>query len=792
MFWSILKKDLKRKKSINIILLLFIVLATTFLGSSISNVILIKGATKYYLDKARQPDLIITANNTTKESDDKMNSWLKKSELVKEYEKNEVILIDNEDIRFVKSKENIECKENSSLIVQKLPSKYMKVFNENGEEINLDYGEIAIPVSEKNKNDLEIGDTVIIDLEDIKKEFKIAYFIKDATFGAKGFNSSRTIINDKEYEELSSINNVKKAYIYGIISDDINKLQKEFRNEDISGYASIDRSSIEIGYTLEMLTSVIIIIFSICLILISFLILRFTIVFTIEDDYKEIGIMKAIGLKNFAIRKIYLVKYLIISSVAAIIGCILSFPFGEFFMRQVSNNMLIKNSTSNSYINILSAILVVIIVMLFCYKSTGKLNKISAIDTIRKGRSQEGFKRKSILKLNNQKVMKTSIYMAINDILSNLRSYIVLILTFSIGTILIILPLNVVNTLKDGKTIELLSTSYSDVYIKPDNILEIIESGDKERYKKEIKDIEDSINNNGIPIDVYGQVELSLTYYSKDREDKINIRTYQSYNYDDNNYNFLQGTAPILENEISLTEISAKKLNVGIGDIIYLLIDDSEKPFIVTGLYQSVDAFGDGARINNKVEISYKKLSRIAGFQGNFIGDVNKENEIQKLKELYPKYEFKTAEEYASDFLGENADQMERLKNIVIIIIIIINALVTIMTMKTFVIKEKGEIAFLKSIGFRNLSIKLWQSYRIFIILVISIILGVSIASLIGNATIGKAFSLVGATQIKLTIIPEEVYFFYPLLILLITSIIAFVNPMGIRKIDIKEINNIE
>lgn len=32
-----------------------------------------------------------------------------------------------------------------------------------------------------------------------------------------------------------------------------------------------------------------------------FLILRFTIIFTLQDDFKEIGVMKAIGLKDFDI-----------------------------------------------------------------------------------------------------------------------------------------------------------------------------------------------------------------------------------------------------------------------------------------------------------------------------------------------------------------------------------------------------------------------------------------------------------------------------------------------------------
>ena len=52
---------------------------------------------------------------------------------------------------------------------------------------------------------------------------------------------------------------------------------------------------------------------SICLILIAFMVLRFTIVFTLQEDYREIGIMKAIGLKDAGIKSVYLIKYLAIA-----------------------------------------------------------------------------------------------------------------------------------------------------------------------------------------------------------------------------------------------------------------------------------------------------------------------------------------------------------------------------------------------------------------------------------------------------------------------------------------------
>ena len=56
MYAAILKKDLKRKKTMNIILLIFITLAVTFIASSVSNVISVTTALDSFFEKAGVPD----------------------------------------------------------------------------------------------------------------------------------------------------------------------------------------------------------------------------------------------------------------------------------------------------------------------------------------------------------------------------------------------------------------------------------------------------------------------------------------------------------------------------------------------------------------------------------------------------------------------------------------------------------------------------------------------------------------------------------------------------------------
>ena len=68
MYFNILKKDLKRKKTMNIILLLFIILATTFVSSSVNNMLAVTTALDSYFEKADMPDYFAATMDKSNDS----------------------------------------------------------------------------------------------------------------------------------------------------------------------------------------------------------------------------------------------------------------------------------------------------------------------------------------------------------------------------------------------------------------------------------------------------------------------------------------------------------------------------------------------------------------------------------------------------------------------------------------------------------------------------------------------------------------------------------------------------
>lgn len=790
MFFRILKRDLRRKRSMNIILLIFIILATTFLASSVNNLISVSESVDYFMEKAKTPDYLISAY--ARGINEEFDKWINTSKFIKSYDIDRSTILSKDAIKIKRGDEIKDFEPFGETLLQVQPKKYGKLLDDKGEEIILKPGEIAFSLVDKSKNNLEIGDKAIVTLGNIKKEFTIKLFSKDAIFGSSINEMKRILISDEDYEIFKSNKEAGVINNYYIMSENTEKLEKEFKGIDVNTIINLDKSFIKKSYILDMMTSAVLIIVSLCLILIAFLILRFTIIFTLQDDFKEIGVMKAIGIKEFDIKKVYLIKYLAITIIGVVMGLLLSFPFGNTMLKQSSGNILIKSSTGNILVNIACSILVVLIVLIFCYTCTRKLNKFSAIDAIRNGSTGESFKGKSRLKLKNYKNIRVPIFIALNDILCNLKRFIILILTFCIGTILIIIPLNTINTLKDGNIIKTFGLNYSDVLIETDVMDKYTTGASKEEYLKDMGDLRKSFRDIGIDMKLYGEIMYRLRFYADDKDNVLTLMVFQAQENDTNNYNILKGRMPELKNEAAITETVAKKLKISIGDTIYTQIDKEKKELIVTGFYESMTNMGESVRLNPKMDIDFKYLAATMPFQGNFEGNEEPQVLIDKLRDNYPTYSFKNSREYVSRYIGSSLSQLDTMKNLIVLIVICINALITILMMKTFITKEKGEIAMLKSVGFRNSSIRLWQSARISIVLVVAIILGIILSKFLGPFTIGQIFAIMGIHNIVFKVEVLEVYVIYPVILLAVTTAIAYLTAGAVKKVDLKEINNME
>lgn len=75
------------------------------------------------------------------------------------------------------------------------------------------------------------------------------------------------------------------------------------------------------------------------------------------------------------------------------------------------------------------------------------------------------------------------------------------------------------------------------------------------------------------------------------------------------------------------------------------------------------------------------------------------------------------AGEYIDDMIGGISSIINGIKMLVIIIVLLISVLIVVLMERSFISKEKSEIALLKAIGFKNNTVICWHVLRIFIVI---------------------------------------------------------------------------
>lgn len=791
MFFRILKNELKRKRTMNAILFLFIAMATMFLASSVSNLITVTGAVDYFMDVSQVPNRFAIA--LAESEQDAIEEYLENCRSVSEYEVINTYNITNERIAIVEAANTEETKyeRTNTLCVQAVTDEFMKVFNQDDKLLTLESGEIAIPRLEAEANNLQIGDKVSIRIGEVEQEFTIVAITKDVAFGTAFMGFKRMLVSKADFECFDNQENQVRTNIYCINETDENEFMTDWQKQNFSVISMIDRSTLSMAYIMDMLVAAILIVVSICLILIAFMVLRFTIVFNLQEDFREIGIMKAIGLRDTGIKGVYLIKYLGIAVVAAFFGVIASFPFGELLLKQTIVHLVVNNAGQNVLLHIVCAVIVVGVVLLFSNSSANKLRKFSAIDAIRNGSNGERYQAKSRMRLWKRGYMNSSFYMACNDILSSPKRFVILAITFCLGTLLILLPLSALHTLTGANIVAQFSLAPSDVYMSNGKADDYVAEKNVEKILEDLEDIENILQEHNLDAKTGTDISYLIPCYSNDEEELVSYMTLQETGSWERSYELLEGREPVAEDEIIITDLTAQEMDVAIGDTITFQYPDREEPFIITGIYQSMMNMGKGFRVSRTAKLDENYISGIVCIQAE-VADLECDEAYEQIKEIFPNYEVKLAQEFIDDMTGDISDIIQSVIYLLTVVVLIINSLITSLMMKAMMTKERGEIALLKSIGFPDRRIRVWQIERVLLLLGTSIISGALLSKLLAPCIIGPVFAIMGANKIQLEVKPLETYVIYPLVLFVVTGLAAYLCSLEIKKVDAREVNNVE
>jgi len=221
-------------------------------------------------------------------------------------------------------------------------------------------------------------------------EFVITEFVLDAQMNSTMASSTRFLLSDVDYGKIEDRVGENEYLIEAYFTDTskASNFQTAYENASLpqNGQAVTYAMIFILSALTDMVTVFVMLLVSLLLIIVSFICVRFTIMASLEEEIREIGTMKAIGIPFLDIRNIYLNKYRLLAITGVIIGHILAFLMSGIFTNHINTtfgNMKISNLAAILSLGV--GFIVYFLIIVYCKSVLKKLKRVTVVDALTMG-----------------------------------------------------------------------------------------------------------------------------------------------------------------------------------------------------------------------------------------------------------------------------------------------------------------------------------------------------------------------------------------------------------------------
>lgn len=621
-------------------------------------------------------------------------------------------------------------------------------------------GEIYVPVCYYKDGVAKAGDKAVLS----GHIFTVAGFVRDSQMNSSLASSKRFVVSEADYSLLEPLGTAE--YLI------------EFRLKDLSGLGTFEAAYSAAGLAsngpaltwplFRMISAVsdgimiaVIVLVGILVIFIALLCVRFTLLAKIEDDYREIGVMKAVGMRVTDIRRIYLAVYGFLAAAGSAAGFLLSILLLKPLREGIRLNLGDGGGGASSLLaGLAGAALVFLLILLYVNWNLRRFHQISAVQAIRFGcrtGASDGFR---VVRLSNKSRCSVNFLLAINDVLARKRLYATMLFVIMLSSFIMIVPQNLYHTISGEDFVTYIGVGDCDLR------LDIRQTGQIEDKTAEVG----AFMREDPEIADYA-LFVSKTYQIRTEDGaaenlKVELGEHTAFPL-----RYASGTMPAKESDIALSALNAKELGKNIGDTIILLSPDGERSLTVCGIYSDITNGGKTAKAAFADRSKEAEWSIVCAN----LADKSMLSRINlKYSKKFPYAKISGIDEYMAQTFGQTLRSVRSASLSAGLSAAVITLLVTLLFMKLLVAKDRYSISVLRAIGYTRSDIGLQYAWRAVSVLSIGIILGTVLAGTLGEKLAAAAISSFGAETFRFIVDPLSTYFLSPL-ILLLTALSAVV-----------------
>ncbi|MFD3445955.1 ABC transporter permease [Microbacteriaceae bacterium 4G12] len=776
MLLKMLRKDFHRKKNITIILFIFVMLSALLVSSGSIMFIKLFDSINTLFTTSNTPHFVQMHAGEVAQTE--IDRWTSSNSLVKDQQTVEMVNIDGANI-FLGNSHEPETSSVMDISFVKQNKSFDYLLDLDNKVIQVSKGEVGVPIYYVQKKNLKIGDKVRISKGAFDKEFTVTYFVRDAQMNPSIVSSKRFLVNEADLETFKN-NFDEKEYLIEFLLKDLSKLSEFSQAYQSSNLPhkgpSVDYGTFKILNALtEGIVAAVILLVSILLMVIAILCLRLTILATIEEEYREIGVMKAIGIDEHYIKRIYLFKYIVLAVLASIAGYLGSLFISPLFIKNI---MLYIGNTSDNLLHqivpFISVTIIFFIVVFFCRLTLRRFNKITTVEALRAGSIGDTKISKCFLPIHKSKYFNVNIFFGLKDILGRLKMFGLLFFVFIVCSIIIIVPVDFLNTIQSPSFIKYMGVGKSDIRIDLQQSDDIVQRfNDVLTYIENDKDVEKFSPMITSRFNVIGSDGVL---------ENINVETGDFSIFP---LEYLEGAAPSSGNKIALSYLNAKEMGKSVGDTLSLIVDGNKKEMVISGIYQDITNGGRTAKallpVNNKAVLWYVVNLDVKSH-------VNIGDKIHEYTAAFHSTKVIHLEGYLKQTLGGTIEQLRLMTIVAIVIAICVSILITSLFVQMLVAKDASQIAIMKSIGFSLKDIQVQYVVRVLFVMVIGITAGTIISNTMGQSLVNVLCSSLGASKIEFVINPIQAYVLCPLILILSVAVTVLLSTKSLKQAKLADL----
>ncbi len=651
----------------------------------------------------------------------------------------------------------------------------------------LQRGEVYVPICFQSLYDCKLGDSITIPMADQSVSFRIKGFLEEPFVGAQMITVKLIFISKEDFKQLyparattrEEIEN-SRGYISGcklvnIVQKSTSKLKASELKSRINsetdliryGFATLSKDQSK-SYTLIFIQFIsgILYAFIILLFIITLIVMGHNISSGIEMDYVNLGVLKTQGFTKGMLRKVFLYQYFAAEFIGVILGLILCIPCIRLLNQLYVPVTGLLASTKISML--LCGALLILIVAIGCasvFIKTKRIAEISPICAISGGRDSSFYTSRLTVPISKSFL---HFKLALRQLTSNLRQYISSAIIVAILVFFMIM-VTTLNSISDEKTIK---ETFGNI---PYDI-SIDYSGSEERREE----IEHSIQAiTGIDYSFQKESEFLLIdeeeYCAQILSDPMLFKS------------ILKGRAPLYENEIIVTELTADSLGKTIGDKVQVTYQNITSEYIISGTFQSVENAGMtcGMSLDAIMRLDSDFIHNVTYYQLSDSSQVDKV--LPLLKDQYGT-SIDVVDSHSSNSYYDVIVLTINMTTYIIYAVSILFALVVVLLVCDRVfLKEKQSFGIYKAFGFTSTDLRLQFSFRFLIIAMLGCMLGILANILWSDWLMSILLNNVGITSyITDTSVTTMIVPF--ILISLCFFLFAYLIAGKIKRVDTKEL----